>query len=95
MRTIAPRTGAPEQVIAEEQEEYQPVTVGLYTFLDQPGSMGVLLRYTFTKEEREKLARGEDLYIMQLYPQGLSAMTPMAASVGPQPSWIIPEGSTS
>lgn len=64
MRPIAPRTGAPEQTIAEDQPEYQPITIGLYPYTD--GSLGMLCRFTFTAEERAAIAAGEDVYVMQL-----------------------------
>lgn len=90
MRPVAPRTGAPERTIAEEQEEYLPVTVASYRFTDTPQAVGVLWRYTFTAEERAAIAAGEDVYIMQLQPNGPEPVTPMSARVGPG-SWAAGE----
>lgn len=78
MRPIAPRTGAPEVTVAEEQLEYLPITVARYEFTD--GSKGILTRWTLTPEERARIAAGEDFYVMQL--NFGSPMTPMEARVG-------------
>jgi hypothetical protein len=90
MRPVAPRTGAPEQTIAEEQEEYLPATVAFYRFTDTPKAVGVLWRYTFSAEEREQIAAGEDVYIMHIQPNGPAPITPMSARVGPGP-WATGE----
>lgn len=81
MRPIAPRTGAPEATIAEEQEEYQPITVAVYE-LDH--GRVYLARYTFTDAERAAIAAGEDVYFGQLTFNG--KMTPIVATVG-QAEW--------
>ena len=82
VRPIAPRTGAPEVTVAEDQEEYLPITVGLYRFQDT-SMYGRLIRFTFSAEERAALARGADVYLMQLYARPEQPMTPVAAQVGP------------
>lgn len=82
MRPIAPRTGNPEQTIAEEQEEYLPITVAVYGIEGNSGGHALLLRYTLTPEERRAVANGEDIYFMQLYPNG-GPMTPVEARIGP------------
>lgn len=87
MRPVAPRTGAEELTFAEEQPEYLPITVATYPQYAGPGSRGLLWRYTFTPEEREAIFHGEDVYVMQL--NFNTPMTPMSASVGPHPSWVI------
>lgn len=79
MRAIAPRTGAPEQTIAENQEQYLPITVALYSYTD--GSRGILTRWTPSAEERAAIAAGEDIYVLQLNFGG--PMTPMSARIGP------------
>lgn len=62
MRTIAPRIdGADEYVIAEDQHTYMPVTACNVIFADDPTIVRIL-RWTFTPEEREKVAKGEDIY---------------------------------
>lgn len=78
MRMIAPRTGAPETTVAEEQAEYLPITVAHYDYAD--GSRGILTRWRLSDEERTAIAAGEDLYVMQL--NFGTPMTPMMARVG-------------
>ena len=85
MRTIAPRTGAPEQTIAEDQEEYMPVTVCLY---QTEGKAVLLMRWTFTDEERNQICDGEDLYLAVLT-QG-QLLQPVAMQVGSE-GWIVEE----
>lgn len=80
MRMVAPRTGAPEITIAEDQHEYMPLTVAQYRFSD--GSIGVLSRWRLNEYERAAIANGEDLYICML--TGGGPMQPIAPQVGPQ-----------
>jgi hypothetical protein len=85
MKPIPPATGAPEVVFGEGQPEYLPIPVATYVPAGYPpGHPGhsLLLRYTFTDEERVAIAGGEDVYFMQLYPNG-GPMTPVSARVGP------------
>jgi hypothetical protein len=86
MRAIAPRTGAEELTFAEDQSEYLPVTIAVYPEYE-PGARGLLWRFSFTPEEREAIAKGEDVYVMQL--NFNTPMTPMSFHVGPHPSWLI------
>jgi hypothetical protein len=73
MRPIAPRIpGAHETTIAEDQEQYQPITVGLVGRED--GAVEIISRYTFTPEERTRIAKGSDVYFSQLNYGG--GMTP-------------------
>jgi hypothetical protein len=90
MRAIAPRTGAPEVTLAEEQEQYFPITAGVYRWND--GSVSLLTRWTFTPEERAAITAGEDVYIGQLYFPGANpiAMTPLQVRCGPG-EFTIPE----
>lgn len=61
MRPIAPRIeGAEEITIAEEQHEYMPITAAYVTFPD--GVTARVCRWTFTAEERARIAAGEDIY---------------------------------
>lgn len=87
MRPIAPRTGAEELTVAEHQEQYQPVTVALYQ--DEHGTPMRLLRYTFTAEDRARIATGEDVYVALL---GGGPMTPISAQVGPHAptNYVVP-----
>jgi len=79
MRPIAPRTGAPETTIAEDQQEYAPITISAYEYVD--GSRGLLSRWTFNAEERAAIARGEDVYIMQFVFGNV--FTPLTVRCGP------------
>lgn len=87
-RFIAPRTGAPEVTLAEEQHEYAPITVALYqdTTLDTPL---MLARITFSDEERLAIAQGEDLYVAEM--TFGHRFTPLQISVGPKWFTITPE----
>jgi hypothetical protein len=62
-----------------------PITVAIYCYSDS--SRGFLTRWTFTPEERERIAAGEDVYVHQLnflQPNGRYAgMTPLSVSCGP------------
>lgn len=78
MRPIAPRTGAPEVTISEEQEEYMPVTVAVYRYDD--GSRCFLTRWTLTPDERKRIAAGEDFYVGQL--NFGAPMTPLIVQCG-------------
>lgn len=96
MRFIAPRTGAPEHTIAENQEEYSPVTVCYYVMQypeERLQQSGVLWRATFTPEERERIAAGADVFLMQFYPTSseFKGITPMDVNVGPRPEWMVPD----
>lgn len=86
MRAIAPRTGAPEMTIAEEQEEYLPITIALYW--SGVGETKIFLtRWQPSTEERAAIAAGEDIYVSQLvFPDasGRQLMTPMGVQCGPQ-----------
>lgn len=80
MRPVSPRTGAPELMVAEEQEQYQPLAVAMYA--DDEGTIYRVTRWTFTPEERERIARGEDIYISQLSFSD-QPMTPLMVNCGP------------
>lgn len=83
MRMIAPRTGAPEITVAENQLEYRPIVVAVY---NEKPTRQLLTRWTFTPEEREAIARGEDVYFALLtFGQ---PMQPISASVGPA-GWLV------
>lgn len=87
MRTVAPRTGAPEETIAEEQPDYLPITVGKYAV---PPHMetALLTRWILTTEERQQVANGEDIYLMVLtFGQPLQ---PLQMQVGPEGYLVRP-----
>jgi len=89
MRPIAPRTGAPEQTFAEKQEEYLPITVGMYRYQD--GTRGHLTRWQPTAEERAAIAAGEDIYVLQL--NFGTPMTPLLVRCGPS-EFLVCDGSS-
>lgn len=70
MRMIRPRLKAPQTVVAEEQEEFSPVTVA-YVRNDQYGAPGTehgplntaVMAFRPSEEERKKIAEGADIYI--------------------------------
>ena len=67
--------------VAEEQEQYMPITVALYAYTD--GSSGRLTRWTLKPEERDAIARGEDVYVMQMYFHDNQPTTPLSVRTGP------------
>jgi hypothetical protein len=87
----APRTGADEITVAEEQLEYLPLTVAVYRYPDDhpdfPGVVYLLSRWSFTPAEREQLAKGEDIYIAHIV--GSGPLQPLAPQVGPG-GYVIP-----
>jgi hypothetical protein len=94
MRAIAPRTGAAEMTIAEEQEEYLPITIALY-WSDTPGAKIFLTRWQPSAEERAAIAAGEDIYVGQMiFPdeKGRELMTPMMVQCGPQGFTVAENG---
>jgi hypothetical protein len=76
---IAPRTGAPEVTIAENQPEYLTLTAAAYEYSD--GAYGLLTRWRLTEDERKRLLAGEDVYLMQLTFR--KPMQPVRLQVGP------------
>lgn len=61
MKPVSPQTGAKEITVAEDQEEYISYPAALY--LTEPDRLTVLSRWTFTDEERLRVAAGEDLFL--------------------------------
>jgi hypothetical protein len=61
MRMVSPSTGAPEIVLAEEQEQYRPITVARY--MDQQDRVILLSRWRLNDGDRARIAAGEDIYI--------------------------------
>lgn len=86
MRTVAPRVGLPEIMLAEEQHEYLPCTAAVVTYDD--GSVGLMTRWRLDDGERAKIAAGEDLYL-SLLTFG-RPMQPITLEVG-RPEWAGPE----
>lgn len=63
MRPVAPRTGAEEITVAEDQHEYVPLVVALHADPGGSGSPVLLTRWRLSEEERAAIAAGEDLYV--------------------------------
>lgn len=64
MRPIAPRLNHPaaeELDVAEEQHEYQQLTMARVLYAD--ASVQMIGRWTFTPTERARIAAGEDVYV--------------------------------
>jgi hypothetical protein len=61
MRPVSPRIeGLEEVMVAEEQEEYMPLAAAIQEHTD--GTYSRICRWTFTAEERIRVAAGEDIY---------------------------------
>lgn len=87
MRMIAPRTGAEEITLAEDQLEYRPLVAALYETAE--GVPVLLTRWRFTDEERAAIAAGEDLYLgVMTFGKPLQ---PLMAGVGPA-GWEVNTG---
>ncbi len=80
MRMIAPRTGAPEITLAEDQPEYSPLVVAVY---ETPQCVQLLLtRWRLEPGELARLNAGEDLYLsVMTFGQPLQ---PLRLQVGPE-----------
>lgn len=61
MHPVAPRTGAHEITIAENQLEYRPLVGAVYQ--DANGARVILTRWRLSEEDKCKAAAGEDLTI--------------------------------
>lgn len=64
MHPIAPNLNHPaaEEVrVAEQQPEYDPITMARVSYAD--GTTWMVGRWTFTPEERKRIAKGEDVYV--------------------------------
>lgn len=84
MRMVAPRTGADEITLAEDQLEYKPLTAAVYR--TEEGHVTLLTRWKFTDEERAAIAAGEDLYLGVMTFGG--PLQPLMAQVGPE-GWQV------
>lgn len=84
MKAISPNTGAKEIVVAEDQPAYSKYPAALY--LDEDETMCLLSRWTFTDEERQAIANGEDFYLGIL--TGGKPVQPVLLQVGAE-GWIV------
>lgn len=83
---IRPRLGGPERVYAAGQPEYEPLAVACYDENWQPSARGgtIVSRWTFSADERQRIAAGEDLFIGIL--TFGKPLQPLVVEVGP-PEW--------
>ncbi|HKB54416.1 MAG TPA: hypothetical protein VKD22_10470 [Ramlibacter sp.] len=90
MRMIAPRTGAREITLAEDQLEYSTLTVAVYNDKGTPGVGPRVLvsRWTLTPEERAQVAAGEDVFVA--LQTGPTPMQPIIVDIGAR-RWTAPE----
>jgi len=66
MHQVAPRTGAEEVTLAEDQTEYKPLVAARYDVQFSPGhepARALLTRWRLTEDERRRIAEGEDIYL--------------------------------
>ena len=67
MRAIAPRIpDAGEVTFSEEQPEYKPITVALRGNSNYPSGTEIVTRWTFSPDERRRVADGADIFVSQL-----------------------------
>lgn len=81
MNMVAPRTGAPEVTVAEDQLEYAPITVAVYGDNAELGPRQILTRWRLSDEDRRRIAAGEDVYVALMTFGG--PMQPISVQVGP------------
>ena len=94
MHAVAPRTGAEEVTLAEEQLEYKPLTAARYDvqFTEQsPPARALLTRWRLDDRDRELIAGGEDVYLACL--TFGDPLQPLIVQVGPQSptNWLTSE----
>lgn len=77
MRMIRPRLVAPQVTVAEDQEEYKPVTAAV---VNHPQGLALVVCYDLNAAERALIARGEPLYLHLLTFGG--PMQPHIVSIG-------------
>lgn len=80
MYMVAPRTGAKEVTLAEDQLEYKPLVAAVYRHPEHDGII-LLTRWRLTDEDKERILKGEDIYLsVMTFGQPLQ---PIAIQVGP------------
>lgn len=87
MNPIDPDTGGKPVVFAKDQPEYKALPIAVHRVPDNARARYLLSRWQPTPEEREAIARGDDIFIAQL--NFLTPMTPMIVQVGP--GWFATE----
>lgn len=86
MRPIPPATGAPALQVVDPAGDLPPLPAARY---EDPALGPVLLtRWTFTPAERQRIAAGEDLYLVVA--TGDQPLQPLALQVGPGDYAVAP-----
>ena len=85
MHPIAPRTGAEEITIAENQLEYRPLVGAVYH--EANGTRVVITRWRANEDEKRKLAAGEDVTIAVLVGNGPFPPLMVGVDIG---EWMVP-----
>lgn len=87
-RTVAPRVGCPEVMLADDQEDYLTVCAAKVTYEDK--TVGTMTRWRLSDVERDKITAGEDIYLSLLtFGQ---PMQPITMEIG-RPEWAEQETS--
>ena len=77
-----------EQVVALESPDYFPIIVARVEFSD--GSPGSVTRFRFSDKERERIAQGADLVLIQPHH---GALMPIGLQLAFKDCYPVPEGS--
>ena len=88
MRSVAPRTGAPEVSLGRDQHEWAELTAARYVILNTR-EVWYVSRWRLDDEERAKIAAGEDLFLSVVTFGG--PVQPVALSVGEE-DWMRVDG---
>ncbi len=86
MRPVSPRLdGYNEIMVAEEQHEFMPLAVTVLPHTD--GTCSVVARWTFSADERRRIADGEDVFLgmpamQRITPHWLCVGPPSGTSIG-------------
>ena len=80
MEPVRPDTGAYEFPLGADQPEFQSLRAAVYRHPGYGGAVCVVTRWTFSDEEREAVARGEDMWVQSL--TGGGAFQPLYLQVG-------------
>jgi hypothetical protein len=90
MRMVRPKLDTHQVTIAEEQDEYKPVTAAFVrhpAYADVQGFNSLVLAFRPNDEERARLAAGEDIYVSLL--TFMQPMQPIIVGVGAEATAAI------
>jgi hypothetical protein len=86
MKQVAPRIGADEITVAEDQLEFRTVVAAVCQMPDNdpdfPSVRYLVTRWRLSDSERQAIAGGEDFYIRHL--TGSGSLQAFAPQVGPE-----------